>query len=610
MARNKPSKKQRSSKRATKARSFVARGPLPVPIELLAAGAPLDPDLEIQRQQRMEQLKAELTRMFAAGKGEAALDQVLTAMVNIERENERLAWHVLRANRYRFGRSTEKLSRDELRQLYLAFEGDAQRASVETELPVPAPEEPEQVEGTSTEAGEQSPEPAGKPKRQRRRVQAMTARADVERTVRVVPVPEDERNCALCGQEKTVFGHVEHQVFRFVPAKIVVDIERRQKVACDRCRKDVSVAPRQQVQHVTRKVDASLLAKLLADKTGMALPLDRQRRELARLGLEVPEKTLGSYWAYATDLLEPVATAVTAEVFGSKIVGVDDSHLKTLDKSSKHGTFRGHLWCFVGTDGVVGPDRAAERVAYGYTQSWQADEIVDWFSAIDGFIQCDGYAGYSREVEDDDEGETIVAVPPERRLGCGMHIRSKFHAALLAKDRRAAVPLKHFADLYLIESECKERGLTAEARVEERRRRSLPILDALYGWVEEVHPKLLPKSPLRRATTYAKNQREFFRRCFDDGRFEIDNGRVERRIRNFAVGRRNYLFTGSIRGGERLAIAYTLVDNCTILGADPYRYLVDVITKLEGGWPLRRLSELLPWRWSSEQPAQDAPQQA
>ncbi len=146
---------------------------------------------------------------------------------------------------------------------------------------------------------------------------------------------------------------------------------------------------------------------------------------------------------------------------------------KTLDKSRKHGTFRAHLWCFLGTDGTMsGP----QSVAYGYTPSWEASEITDWFSAIDGFIQCDGYAGYAREVEDED-GQTLVAVPSDRRLGCGMHIRSKCHDALLAKDGRAAIPLKLFADLYAIEADCKERGLDAHARGHERRRRSWPILD-------------------------------------------------------------------------------------------------------------------------------------
>jgi transposase len=565
----------------------------------LVAGVPLDADLEIERQKRMEHLKSQLTGMIAAGKGEVAIDQVLSAMMSMERENERLAWRVLRANRFRFGRSTQKLSRDELQQLFLAFEGDLDSAPA-TELPVPAPEEPEQVEEPSNDI-ESEPEDS-KPKK-RRRVRTMKVSPDVERNVREVPVPDDERQCALCGRAKEVFGHVDHEVFRFVPAKIVVDVERREKATCSHCRKDVSVAPRERTPAVRRKVDASLLAKLVTDKVSFGMPLDRQRRELATLGLDVPDKTLASYWAYTMDLVEPVGVAAQAEVFGDTIVGVDDSHLKTLDKTSKKGVFRGHLWCFVGTSGVLGSDADTERIAYGYTRSWKAAEICDWFAAIDGFVQCDGYAGYSREIDDDDseDGETRVVVPHERRLGCGMHIRSKFHAALLGRDSRAAVPLKHFADLYAIEADCKKRGLDADARGNERRRRSLPVLDAFDTWVDATHPKLLPKSPLRRATTYAINQRAYFRRCFEDGRFEIDNGRVERRIRNFAVGRRNYLFTGSVRGGERLAIAYTLVDNCTVRGIDPYRYLVDVIRKIEDNWPLRRLSELVPWRWTPDQ---------
>lgn len=604
--------KKHPPKRATKARTFVAPGPLPVPVELLTAGVQveLDADLEMERQQRNEALKAKLTRMFAEGKGDAALDQVMSLIMEMERTNDRLAWRVLLANRYRFGRSTEKLSKEELHQLYLVFGGDSAVADTQVVLPVPAPAEPEQVDDAAGAAEPESePEAAPEPttpakppptKKKRKRVRAIQIAPDVERNVSDTPVPEEERVCALCGKEKTSFGCVEHQLITWVPAKIVVEVERREKLSCQSCRKDVSVAPRAQAPSVVRRVDASLLAKLVDEKCTLALPVDRQRRELARLGLNVPDKTLQSYWGYTTDLLEPIAIATLSGVLGSSIIAADDSHLKTLDKSRKHGTFRAHLWCFVGTGDALG---AQETVAYGYTPSWNATEIIDWFSAIDGFIQCDGYAGYSREVEDD-EGQTLVAVPPERRLGCGMHIRSKFHAALLAKDGRAVIPLKLFADLYKIEEDCKARGLDADARGDERRRRSSPLLDALESWVDQLHPKLLPKSPLRRATTYAINQRPFFRRCFDDGRFEIDNGRVERRIRMFAVARRNFLFTGSVRGGERLAIAFTLVDNCLALGVEPHRYLVDVIGKIEAGWPMQRLSELIPQRWAAEHAAQ------
>lgn len=583
----------------------MGSGRLPVAKELITAGAPLDADVEMDRQRRMEALKAVLLEQVAAGRGAEAIDQVLGGMMALERENERLAWRVLRANRFRFGRSSEKLSGEELGQLFLALGGDggALKAAGAEAQAVPAPDEPEQTEpadATDTPIGEsddsddaegEAPERQGK---KRRRVQRMHVAPTVERNVQAVALSDEERTCSLCGRDKKVFDHVEHEIIRFVPAKIVVDVERREKAGCSHCRQDVSVAPRQQQPSIVRRVDASLLAKLIADKTRLALPVERQRRQLAGLGLYVPAKTLASYWAYTLDLVEPVAVAALSAVFGDEVVGLDDSHLKTLDKSSKHGVFRGHLWCFVGTDSK----RATERVGYGYTQSWEATEIADWLGAIDGFIQGDGYAGYSTELEDEETGESFVLIPDERRLGCGMHIRSKFHDALLAQDKRAAVPLKHFADLYEIEAECREQGLDAAARAEQRRRRSLPIVDTLDHWVDAVHSKLLPKSPLRRATTYAINQRPFFRRCFEDGRFEIDNGRVERRIRNFAVGRRNFLFTGSARGGERLAAAYTLVDNCTLLGVDPYVYLLDIIRKLEAGWPMRRLSELIPWTWA------------
>lgn len=619
MVRPKPKQKtKQETKTATRADPFVAAGRLPVPRELLSAGVPLDPEIEIERQQRLEALKTTLTDLVARGDGARAIDQMLSIFVDLERTNDRLAWRVLREVRFRYGRSTERLSREELGQLYLALGGDQVTADVAPNLDVPGPEQPEQVDAPAPVETEAPNEPSKteqgpqKNKKKRKRVRSMTI--DPNKVARIEDkssVPDEERCCALCGGEKKSFGQVEHELFVFVPARIEVRAELREKLSCPKCRKDVSVAPRSEAPSVVRKVDASLLAKLARDKCALGLPLDRQRRELARMGLDVPDKTMQSYWAYTADLLEPVADAQLSTVLGSAIVGADDSHLKTLDKSRKNGTFRGHIWCFVGSDGTVG---GPESVGYGYTRSWKATEISDWFSAIDGFVQCDGYAGYAREVEsevesEDEDEQSSVAVPSERRLGCGMHIRSKFHAALLAKDRRAAIPLKHFADLYAVEDDCKKRGLDADARGEERRRRSLPLLNAFDRWVDELHPRLLPKSPLRRATTYAINQREFFRRCFSDGRFEIDNGRVERRIRLYAVARRNFLFTGSPRGGERLAAIFTLVDNCLLLGVDPYDYLVDVIRKLEAGWLLKRLTEVIPQRWAAQRAAEQASNQ-
>lgn len=587
---------------APKLAPVQAQGALPMPRALLTAGVELDPVTERERESRMEELKAELSRMLADGKGQSVIDRVLSLVIGLERENERIAWRLLRELRYRFGRQSEKLSREELAQLFLAFGGDEASAN-DAELVVPAPAPPDDDNDSDDEAAsEEAPaaaedKPTKPPKKTRGKTQTRIKIADfVERHVTHVPVPDEDRICALCGVEKKLCEPVRHQRIEYIPAKIVVHEEVREMLACGPCRKDVSVAPRQTTPALGRRVEASLIAKLVHDKCANALPLHRQGKELARLGLEIPDKTLQAYFAYATDALSPVADSVVSTVLGSAIVGADDTRLKVLDPGAKNGRFLGHLWCFVGTDGTVG---GTESVGYTFAPSWDAEELRPWFSAIDGDVQCDGYAGYAREV-DDHGGTTFVAVPDCKRLGCTMHVRSKFHAALLAADKRAAIAIKYIGDIYKIEAECKAAGLDAAGRTRVRLERSVPIFDRLYNWIHDIHPKLLPKSPLRTATTYAINQQPYLRRCFEDGRFEIDNGRVERRIRPFAVGRRNFLFTGSTRGGERLASAYTLVDNCLLLGLDPRRYLEDVLVKVAAGWPLRRIVELTPARWAIE----------
>jgi hypothetical protein len=126
------------------------------------------------------------------------------------------------------------------------------------------------------------------------------------------------------------------------------------------------------------------------------------------------------------------------------------------------------------------------------------------------------------------------------------------------------------------------------------------VLDQFDAWVDTTAKASLPTSPLGKAVGYAVQQRPFVRRCFSDGRFEIDNGHTEPVLREPCIGRKNYLFTGSADAAERLAAAYTLVQPCRMLGFGARDYLIDVITKLEAGWPMRRIAELVPDRWARE----------
>ncbi|HEX5660555.1 MAG TPA: IS66 family transposase [Polyangiales bacterium] len=404
-------------------------------------------------------------------------------------------------------------------------------------------------------------------------------------------MPAEQRLCVCCQHEMQTVDVVEHERVEYVPAKVVVHVERREKLACRQsgCRGDITTAPRSEESGGRRRAGASLWAQLIEAKCDDGLPVERQRDQWLRLGFDVPANTLYTYWTHATSLLVPLAKIVHSMVLAEDIVGVDDTSLPVLDKSRKAGIYKGHLWCFTGK----------RLVAYAFTESWSADEVAPFLFAINGFIQCDDYKGYSRELKMPD-GSRRVLVLPEQRLGCLMHVRRRFHEALKLGDKRAARGIELIAQLYDVERVAKEQGLGAAERLALRVERSLPVLDQFDAWVDQLRLTCLPTSPLGKVVGYAAHQRPFVRRCFTDGRFEIDNGHTERVLREPCIGRKNYLFTGSAAAAERLAAAYTLVQSCRLLGFGARDYLIDVLTKLDAGWPMRRIAELVPDRWARE----------
>jgi len=478
-----------------------------------------------------------------------------------------------------YGRRSEKLTREELGQLVLCYGAtEAEAAESDPTLPVPP-------------LGDAEPEEAlPRTKRPRRNHRGRSRLSpDLERKVTLVPVPEDERACQVCGTEMVVFGHFDHEQVEYVPAKFVVNVERREKLCCKHCKCDAVTANRVNVPDVPLRVGASVLAYLIESKCDDALPIHRQCDQFARLGFELPPSTAYGYWQYVTSLLLPLSDALLGVVLEDENwVGIDDTGLDVLDPGSKGGTYRGHLWCF---------RSSAPLIAYQFTKTWRAEEVAPWFHAIGDktHVQVDDYKGYCSVFRNHD-GRLIPVVPPDRRLGCMMHVRRRFHKAIKAGDRRAALPVKWIQDIYKIEADA--RGLLFPERHALRQLHSLPLLDAFDAWVDDLKPKIGKSTLLDKAINYAHHQRPFIRRCFSDGRFEIDNGAVERAIREPAIGRKNYLFTGSEAAGRRLAAAYSLVQTCRAIGVPTRDYLVDVITKIERRWPARRLTELLPHRWS------------
>jgi hypothetical protein len=324
------------------------------------------------------------------------------------------------------------------------------------------------------------------------------------------------------------------------------------------------------------------VATLIVSKWQDATPHNRNTDIFSRLGVHFARSTLTDWAATGLDALAPIAWRITQRTLAESYLNIDDTGLRVLDRDHPNGVKRGHLWALVASE--------AKLVSYFYTKDWTVNGPLEMLANFEGFLQGDEYAGYQR-IEEEANGRIV-------RLGCHMHARRRFEAALDNSDPRAAIAMAIYTKIYAVERACKLEGLDSEERRKRRLKDTAPLLEELKTWVDEIHLPLRPSELLRKATFYVTEHWELLTRFLDDGRLEIDNGIVEREFRRVAVGRKNWLFAGSDEGAERAAVAFTILGTCRMQGVEPVSYLVDVLRKLSAGWPMSRLDELLPNMWA------------
>ena len=94
-------------------------------------------------------------------------------------------------------------------------------------------------------------------------------------------------------------------------------------------------------------------------------------------------------------------------------------------------------------------------------------------------------------------------------------------------------------------------------------------------------------------------------RVIDDGRLALDTNAVERSIRPFVIGRRNWLFADTPKGATASANLYSLVESAKANGIEPWRYLETVFERLPRAKTEEDLDALLPWRIELTDPQTD-----
>ena len=317
------------------------------------------------------------------------------------------------------------------------------------------------------------------------------------------------------------------------------------------------------------KATDELILHLLQAKYGHHLPLNRLEEMAREAGIELPRSTIMDWVRAATDLLAPVAEAIKSETLAAAVIHVDETPVRQLDPGS--GTCRtARFWVY----------RAATGCWFHYTENRKGEHPQMILADYTGFVAADAYAGFDR----------VFAAGKAIELACWAHVRRKFFEALhppdpkqpdkptRSGDPRADQALAKIRELYRIEREIA--GLAPDERQRQRHERSRPILDAIKALLDAWAVTCRPTEPLAKAVTYARNQWDALIRFVDSGIAPIDNNPAENALRPIAVGRKNWLFTGSPDGGASAAIAYTLIQSARINGLNPATYLADIVKAL------------------------------
>ncbi len=127
------------------------------------------------------------------------------------------------------------------------------------------------------------------------------------------------------------------------------------------------------------------------------------------------------------------------------------------------------------------------------------------------------------------------------------------------------------------------------------------MLDAFKTWADEQRRRVSAKTALGKAFRYALGRWEALTCFATDGRLSIDNNLSERLLRGVAITRKNFMFVGSDRGGDRAAVFYTLIESAKLNGLDPEAYITAVIDRMAKGYNSKALDTLLPWNFKAAQ---------
>ena len=407
--------------------------------------------------------------------------------------------------------------------------------------------------------------------------------------------------CGQCGNDLIKIGEDISEQLDVEPARFFVHRHIRPQYACRAC-ETITAAP-----IPPAVIDGSLAAVglyvwVLIGKYLDHLPLYRLEQIAARDEVILSRSTMAQWVGRIGVALQPLADRLTELLLERSVLHADgprpatETPVAQLDPG-KGKTHRAYLWAYRSNVLETWPP----MVVFDYQTSRVGRHAQEFLAGWQGHLMVDDFSGYKALFADGPKPATGVI-----ELGCLAHARRKFFDLNVAQANPIAL-----AALYVIETNARgmwpEASHTIDARTQWRQEQAQPLLDSMHDWLRQTRVMVANGSGLAKAMAlgqpldYSLKRWPALSRYATDGRLPIDNNPVENIIRPIAIGKKNWLFTGSERAGKRAAAIQTLLGTAKLNGLDPAAWLRDTLEKLSTCLN-SEIDSLLPLRTDSLHP--------
>ncbi len=384
-----------------------------------------------------------------------------------------------------------------------------------------------------------------------------------------------------CGKRLSNLKDSICEQLEIIPAKLFVKRHIKKNYCCSNC--DIFLSGNMPKQPIPKSIaGVGLLSHVIVSKYQDHLPLYRMENILNRFGVDVARCTLASWMIKSADLLEPMYRLLLTNINSYDVAYSDETTVQILKEPDRKAQHKSYMWVF------GGGSKDKRCFVYVYKQGRSSDVPAEVLSNFSGYLHCDGYSGY----------ETYAKYRNVLLVACWHHARRKFIDVQKVTKKKTGLSgklLSIIKKLAKIEGHAAELSLEPEQIYELRQKKSMPLLLEYKKLLDENVEKTPPKSLLGKAIKYSLNQWEKLIRFVEDGRLENSNNLMERKVKPFVIGRKNWLFYDSVSGAKAGSIIYSLIETCKEHGIEPYYWFKYVFENIHSMQEKGNFEDYLPY---------------